>query len=82
MLPASELGRHAWNDGDGNSKASAILDKFHKAVHIIEELRDDHLSTSLNLQHAILVMPWMLQITAETVLLLPSHKLLPLPQPC
>ena len=52
MLFASEregLERHAWNDGDGDAEASAILDKLHEAVHVIEELRDDHLSARLDL---------------------------------
>ena len=51
------LGMRAWNDGDGDSEASAILDELHKAVHIVEELRDDDLSARLNLQRAHLVMP-------------------------
>lgn len=60
MLVASrceQLGRRAWNDGHGDSEASAILDKLHEAVHIIEELRDDDLSARLDLQRAHWVMP-------------------------
>ena len=41
---------HTWNDGHGDTQASAVLHKLEKTVHIVKELRDDHLSTRLNLQ--------------------------------
>ncbi len=39
-----------WNDGDCDAQPSAVCDKFGEAVHIIEELCDDDLCSSINLQ--------------------------------
>lgn len=42
--------KHTWDDGGGDANGAAVLHKFEEAIHIIEELCDHHLSTSINLR--------------------------------
>ena len=43
--------RHTWDDGDCDAQPPAVFDKLEEAVHVVEQLRDDDLCPSLNLQN-------------------------------
>lgn len=45
----SILWRHTWNDRNSDAEAADVLHKLQEAVHVVEELRDDHFSARLNL---------------------------------
>ena len=50
MILDHDAGFHTREDGDGNSRRSAVLHKLEEDVNVIEQLGDNQLATRINLR--------------------------------
>jgi hypothetical protein len=46
---------HTWNDRSSDADGAAVLHKLEEFVHVVEELRDDHLPASIHLRRTLRV---------------------------